>query len=85
MTTSFAHFAHGHLLASFYTQPFAAGLAGATAVAFWVTGYCLLTGKPAYRLLRRLPTGPTVFTLLMLWLLSWGYKILLVAGGHDGW
>ena len=85
MTTSFSYFAHGNILASFYTQPFAGGLAVATAMSFWAALYCAATGRPAYRLLRRISVGWGVGLILTFWILSWGWKMWLVTSGRDGW
>jgi len=85
MTTSFAFFARGNILASFYVQPFGAALAIATAMAFWAAGYCAFTGRPAYRLIRRIPVGSAVGFILVFWLLAWGWKMWIVASGRDGW
>src|SRR5450432_1206527 len=46
MTTSFAWFARGNLLASFYIQPMGALLALLTVAAFWAGLYEAFTGRP---------------------------------------
>ncbi|MCS7034117.1 MAG: DUF2752 domain-containing protein [Phycisphaerae bacterium] len=84
MTTAVAHFSRGNLATSFYVQPFGAAVAVATGMAFWVAGYCAVSGRPAYRLLRRLPVGGVVTAILAFWLAAWGWKIWLVVGGRVG-
>ena len=44
-----------------------------------------VTGRPAYRVLRRLPVGLTAGTIIALWLAAWGWKMFLVIRGIDGW
>src|ERR1051326_4605376 len=48
MTTSFAWFVRGNLLASFYVQPMGAILAMATTMIFWAAGYSAVSGKPIW-------------------------------------
>lgn len=85
MTTSFAHFVRGNVVASLYVQPFGCLAALAAGVGFWVAGHAALTARPAYRVLRRLPVGWTGGVLLTMWILAWGWKMLLVVRGADGW
>lgn len=85
MTTSFAHFVRGNLLASLYVQPFGFVLAVATGATAWIAGYCALTARPAYRALRRVSWGWTGSLLLSVWLASWGWKMWVVLRGADGW
>src|SRR5688572_24402045 len=44
MTTSFAWFVRGNVLASFYTQPMGTALATATVLGFWSALYVACTG-----------------------------------------
>jgi hypothetical protein len=85
MTTSFAWFAKGNLLASAYVQPMGAILALLAAACVWGGFYIGLTGRPAHRLLRMLPAGYTLIPLLLLGVLAWGWKILIHLNGVDGW
>jgi hypothetical protein len=85
MTTSFAWFARGNLLASLYVQPMGMVLAMLTAVAFWVSLYMGLTGKPALRLLRFVPGRYYLFPLFGLAIAAWGWKMFIILRGIDGW
>jgi hypothetical protein len=85
MTTSFAWFAKGNLLASAYVQPMGAILALLAAACVWGGFYIALTARPAHRLLRMLPAGYTLIPLLLLGVLAWGWKILIHLNGVDGW
>jgi hypothetical protein len=85
MTTSFAWFAKGNLLASAYVQPMGTVLALLAAACVWGGFYIALTGRPAHRLLRMLPAGYTLIPLLLLGILAWGWKILIHLNGIDGW
>ena len=82
-TTAFTYFAHGHPLASLYTQPFGAALAFTTAAAVWVGLYIALTGRPVHRLLRLVPSRYYVVPLLSFALLAWGWKIGLTLMGRE--
>lgn len=85
MTTSFAWFARGNLLASAYVQP--AGFVGAvvTTIVFWVTLYAALTAKPVAELLHRLPAKYTWLAVLVLAMGAWGWKIFIHLQKIDGW
>jgi hypothetical protein len=85
MTTSFAWFARGNLLASVYVQPMGAALAVLAAATAWVGFYIAVTGRPVYRLFRLVPAGYYVVPLFALGLLAWGWKILLRLNHWDGW
>ena len=80
-TTSFSYFAHGNPLLSFYTQPMAALLALATAVAVWVGFYIAITGRPVHRLLKLLPSRYYLMPVLIFALLAWAWKIFLTLHG----
>jgi hypothetical protein len=84
MTTSFAQFVRGNVLAAAWVQPLGAVAALGCAVGFWVAGYAAVTGRPAYRVLRRLPLGWSVGLLLALWLFAWAWKMGLVLHDRDG-
>ena len=85
MTTSFAWFARGKLLASVYVQPMGATLALLSGACVWVGFYIAFTGRPVYRLLLLLPPRYYVLPLLALGLLAWGWKIMLRLNHWDGW
>jgi hypothetical protein len=85
MTTSFAWFAHGNLVASVYVQPMGAALAVIAAACVWGGLYVALSGRPVYRLLRLLPGRYYLLPLLALAVLAWGWKILIHLNGLDGW
>lgn len=78
LTTSFAHAAHLHWLASFTTQPFGF-------VAFWLTVlsiafafYAIYRRVTWEQMLYTLLTNRLMYALLALYLLSWVYKIIVM-------
>lgn len=78
LTTSFAHAAHLHWLASFTTQPFGF-------VAFWLTAlsipaaFYLIYRRIAWeRVLHAPASNRVMYALLALYLLSWVYKIIVM-------
>jgi hypothetical protein len=77
MTTSFAHFAHGDVRASFYVQPLGALLALLAAASFWVALYIAITGRPALRLLRLIPMHYYILPFMFFAIGAWGWKILI--------
>ena len=85
MTTSFAWFARGNVVASVYVQPMGAALAATAAAGVWGGLYVALTGRPVYRLLRLLPGRYYLLPLLALAVLAWGWKVLIHLNGLDGW
>ena len=85
MTTSFAWFSRGDLVASAYVQPMGLLLAVLTAMVFWVAIYVVVSGRPAYRLLRLVPGRYYGVPLLALFLAAWGWKIYIHLRGIDGW
>jgi hypothetical protein len=85
MTTSFSWFVRGNLLASLYVQPMGTILAALAAASVWGGLYVAVTGRPAHRLLRLIPARYTLFPLLLLGILAWGWKILIHLNGVDGW
>lgn len=85
MTTSFAWFVRGNILASFYIQPMGAVLAVLTVVIFWGGIYAAATGRPVYQLVS---IGPTryYFPALFAWaIIAWAWKIFIHLHGLDGW
>jgi hypothetical protein len=85
MTTSFAWFVRGNLLASFYVQPMGALLAFAAGVTTWGAAYIVITGRPIHRLLRLLPGRYYLLPILLFACLAWGWKILIHLNKWDGW
>ena len=85
MTTSFSWFVRGNWLASLYVQPMGYALAVMTSIAAWAGFYIAITGKPAHRLLRLVPSRYYLFPLLCLAVAAWGWKMFLVLRGIDGW
>lgn len=82
LTTSFAYWARGDLLASFTTQPFGFVLAGVCGVIFWAGLYCGLTGKASYRLLRWIRPRTHVWFWVGSGLFGWGWKTVEMMLGH---
>jgi hypothetical protein len=86
MTTSFAWFVRGHVLASFYVQPMGTLLAIAAGMTFWGGLYVAATGKPVYRrLFAELPPSYYVIAPLGFAIAAWGWKIFIHVRGIDGW
>jgi hypothetical protein len=85
MTTSFSWFVRGNWLASFYVQPMGYVLAVIATVTAWAGYYIAVTGKPAHRLLKLVPSRYYLFPLLGLAVAAWGWKMFLVLRGIDGW
>lgn len=85
MTTAFAHFVRGNILASAYVQPLGAIAALAVAITFWTALYIAFTARPAHRLLRLIPTRYYLVPLLSLVVLAWMWKIAIHLLGRDGW
>src|ERR1051325_12205569 len=85
MTTSFAWFARGNIVASLYVQPMGTILATLSAAAVWVGLYIGVTGKSVHRLGRQIRWMPIILTLMFLWLAAWGWKIGIHVRHLDGW
>jgi hypothetical protein len=85
MTTSFAHFVRGQVLASVYVQPMGMALAVLAAVAFWTALYIAVTGRPVHRVLRYLPLKAYLIPFFTLAILAWMWKIWIHLTGRDGW
>jgi hypothetical protein len=85
MTPSFAWFVRGNALASFYIQPMGFLLALAAAATVWATAYIAITGKPAHRLIRLIPSRYYLLPLLTFAALAWGWKMFIHLKGIDGW
>ena len=84
MTTSFDHFVRFQWLRSVYVQPMGFLLAAGTCVTFWAALYIAWTGRPAHRLLRRLPATRLVVLFAAFGILAWGWKIALTLAGMSG-
>jgi hypothetical protein len=85
MTTSFAWFARGNILASFYLQPMGMVLAVLCSWCVWAGGYIALTGRPLYRAFSIIPEKACLIPLLSIALLAWGWKMYIHVHGIDGW
>jgi hypothetical protein len=85
MTTSFAWFVRGNLVASVYVQPMGTVLAAICAITFWVTLYMAVRGKSLSRLVRWIPSRYYLPPLLTLAVLAWAWKIFIHLRGIDGW
>lgn len=80
MTTAFSHAAHGHLLASFLAQPMGCVLAIATAMALLLGAYVTVTGSRVATVFKRLCTTRMTWTISVLVVVAWVYKILSYKG-----
>lgn len=85
MTTSFAWFVRGNVLASLWVQPMGFVLALLTAAGFWAALYIGLSGKPALRLLRIVPARYYLIPPLVFGIAAWGWKMFIVLNHLDGW
>jgi hypothetical protein len=85
MTTSFAWFARGNLLASFYIQPMGALLALLCVIALWTGLYVAATGRAIYRLIALGPSRYYVPGMLAWAIIAWAWKIFIHLHGIDGW
>lgn len=81
MTTSFAHLAHGHVVASLATQPAGTVFAFLTAMSVWIGAYIAATGRPSARLINQLPIHRVLLGVLAIALVGWAYKIVVVWHG----
>ncbi len=81
MTTSFNHFVRGDVVRSFWAQPLGLVLAIATCTVFWGSAYIAATGRPAHRLLRRLPGVKLILAGVGLGIAAWGFKIAITLLG----
>lgn len=85
MTTSWAWFVRGNVIASLYVQPMGTVLAIITFAAVWIGLYVAITGRPVYRLLRLLPGRYYFVPLLSFAIVAWAWKIYIHLAGADGW
>ena len=84
MTTSFAHFVRGQILASLWVQPMGTILALVTTMVFWASLYIAATARPAHRLLNLIPARYYFAPFLALLVLAWAWKIYIHVTGRDG-
>ena len=85
MTTSFAWFVRGNVVASLYVQPMGTLLAALTGCCIWSGLYIAFTGRPIYRLLELVPGRYLYMPLLYIGIAGWAWKIFIHLTGHDGW
>lgn len=85
MTTSFSWFVRGNALASLYVQPMGFVLALLTSATVWTAFYIAITGKPAHRLMRLIPSRYYLLPLLCFAAIAWGWKMFIHIQGIDGW
>lgn len=75
MTTAFSHAAHGHLWASFVTQPAGAMLSVATAMLAIISGYAVWSGMSLAPLGMALTRPRVVIPAIAIFLASWAYTV----------
>ncbi len=80
MTTAFAHAADGHLLTSFLTQPLGFLIALGTAMALLIGAYVAVTGSAVASVLPRLWGRWAPWTIGVVLLGSWVYKVVQYKG-----
>jgi Protein of unknown function (DUF2752) len=85
MTTSFAWFARGNLIASFYVQPMGMVLALLCGWCVWGAGYVAMTGRPVYRVLNVFSEKIYLYPLLAMAIMGWGWKMYIHLHGIDGY
>lgn len=85
MTTSFAWFVRGNLLASMYVEPMGTLLAAATAAAVLLGSFVAITGRPVYRMLALILRIRTLVVAGVFVALSWAWKVFIHLRGIDGW
>ncbi len=77
MTTSFALAAHGRFGEAFLAQPFGFLLALGCAAGFWIALHVAVFDSRAHAPLVVLTRPRVLWTLVVLLLVSWGYKLLI--------
>ncbi len=80
LTTCFAFAAHGEFIAAFIAQPFGVLLFLLTVLAVPFALYCLRRRIPWSAVIYARLTNRVMRVLLVLYLLSWGYKIFAMRG-----
>ncbi len=85
MTTSFAWFVRGNVVASLYVQPMGAVLAVVAGLTVWAAGYVAVTGRPLHKLLGVVPDRLYLVPLLSWAVIGWGWKMVIHLRGLDGW
>lgn len=78
LTTSFAYAAHWHWWESFLAQPFGLLAFCLTALSIPLTSYLLYRRIVWEQLLHARATNRTIYALLVIYLLSWCYKIYVM-------
>jgi len=77
MTTSFAHFVRGELIASFHAQPAGLVIALMTLIVGIGATAVLMTGRMIELNWYRIPPGRVALGIVLLLLAGWGYKIAI--------
>jgi hypothetical protein len=85
MTTSFAYFSRGNIVASFYIQPMGCVLAALSIMVFWFCLYLAISGRAVHRQFDRLPMNLLGFYFISFGLGAWAWKIIIHITHHDGW
>ncbi len=85
MTTSFAWFVRGNLLASIYVEPMGAFLAALTAAAVPLGFFIAITARPVHRRLAPLVRMRVLVIVIAFAALSWAWKVLIHVNGWGGW
>lgn len=85
MTTSWAWFVRGELLASLYVQPLGALLAATAVVAVPLGLLVTVTGRPLHRRLAPLVRRRGLVIVGLLAALSWAWKVSIHLSGVGGW
>ncbi|RIK63130.1 MAG: hypothetical protein DCC65_16385 [Planctomycetota bacterium] len=85
MTTSFAWFVRGNLLASIYVEPMGAFLATLTAAVVPLGLFIAITARPVHRRLAPLLRMRVLVIVIAFAALSWAWKVLIHVNGWDGW
>jgi hypothetical protein len=85
MTTSWAWLARGNVAASLWVQPMGTALAVLAITLFGAGAYIAVSGRPAHHLIHYLPAGYIAWTLLILAVLAWVWKIFIQLHHLDGW
>ncbi|MBI1850834.1 MAG: DUF2752 domain-containing protein [Planctomycetes bacterium] len=84
MTTSFAHFARGHVVDALRSNAFGAVAFLAVVAVTLVAGSRLVAGRPDLSLWVRLPWRVLSPAILAIWLGSWGISVLRMMLTHGG-
>ncbi len=85
MTTSFAWFVRGNIVASLYVQPMGCLLALLTTATILIGGYIAITGVPLHRVFLLVASRYYLFAFFAIGMIGWGWKMYVVVRGIDGW